>query len=109
MANLTITPANVLASATALTASGVAGATITAGQTIYKDATDSKKLKLSDANLSAATAAVDGIALNAASSGQPVSYVFQDDAFTPGATLVVGETYVLSGTAGALCPVADLV
>lgn len=108
MANLSVTAASVLASATALTGAGIAGATITAGQPIYKDTADSNKLKLADANASAATAVVEGIALNGAATGQPVSFVYQDDVFTPGGTLVVGETYVVSATAGSLCPIADL-
>jgi hypothetical protein len=107
MANLTITAASVLASATALTGEGVAGAAITQGQPLYKDATDSKRLKLADAN-AAASAEVVGISLNAGSTGQPVKYAYDDALFTPGGTLVVGETYALSATAGALCPIADL-
>lgn len=108
MANLSVTAGSVLASATALLGAGVAGAAITAGQPVYKDTADSNKLKLADANASAATAVVEGIALNGASAGQPVQFVYQDDSFTPGGTLVVGETYALSATAGSLCPLADL-
>lgn len=107
-ADLSVTAASVLASATALTGAGTAGATITAGQTLYIDASDSNKLKLADANASAATATVVGIALNGAASGQPVRYVYEDSTFTPGATLTVGEVYILSATAGGLAPVGDL-
>jgi hypothetical protein len=41
-----ITAANVLAGANAKKRTGVAGATITAGQTVYEDSTDSNKFKL---------------------------------------------------------------
>lgn len=108
MADLSITAANVLASATALRSTGVAGATITQGDLLYKDATDGNKLKLADADASAATATVVGIALNAGSAGQPITYAISDDAFTPGATLTVGEVYCLSATPGGLAPVGDL-
>lgn len=108
MADLTITASSVLASASAIVRSGTAGATITAGQPIYIDTADMNKLKLADANASAATAVVAGIALHGASAGQPLKYVVEDASFTPGATLTVGQVYVLSATAGGIAPVADL-
>lgn len=108
MAALTITPANVLASTGALRGSGIAGETIAQGEVVYKDATDSGKIKLADANVSAAAATVRGIAECAASAGQPIFYATEDAAFTPGATLEVGEVYVLGNTPGELVPVADL-
>lgn len=113
MADISVTAANVLAGANAKTDSGTAGATITAGQTLYRDSTDSNKLKLADSNASAATATCVGIALHGASSGQPLKFVYEDDDFTPGGTLSLSGAgddgvYVLSGTAGAFAPVADL-
>lgn len=109
MANYTLTAASVLASATAQKKLAVAGATITAGQAIYLDASDSNKAKLADANVSAAVAALAGIALNGASAGQPISYVEADDDFTHGLTTVAaGDIIILSATAGAFCPAADL-
>lgn len=108
MADITVTAASVVKGANALTKHGTAGATITAGQTLYLDSTTGT-LKLADANASAATADVVGIALNGASSGQPVEYVYEDDDFTPGATVAAGTIYVLSGTAGGIAPAADLV
>lgn len=101
---IVVTAGSVLASATALCATGVAGVTITAGQTLYKDSTAGNVLKLADANASAATAAVVGIALNGGSVGQPIKYVYEDTAgFTPGATLTVGVVYALSATPGGIC------
>lgn len=108
MADLSVTAASVLASSTALKASGTAGATITAGQPLYIDSSDSNKLKLADCNASAATSAAVGIALHGASSGQPIAYAFDDSAFTPGATLTTGQIYAVSQNAGGICPVADL-
>lgn len=108
MANLTITAANVLAGSNATTRQGTAGATITAGQVVYFDDTTST-YKLADCN--SATAAVRspaGIALNGASSGQPLMVLTGGD-ITIGATLTAGVAYYLSGTAGGICPVADLI
>lgn len=107
MAVLTITPANVLKSAQGLTAAGIAGATITAGQTLYKDVADGNKLKPAASN-SAASSDVVGIAQHGASTGQPISYVYEDPAFVTGGTMAPGEVYTTSATAGAINPVADL-
>lgn len=107
MANLAITAANVLASATAIRGAGIAGATITAGQPLYADASDSNKLKPADANVSAATAAVVGIALNGGAAGQPINYVVSDPNFISGGAMAVGTVYAVSATAGSMNPVAD--
>jgi hypothetical protein len=108
MADVTITAANVLASTSATTRTGIAGATITAGQVLYKDASDSNKLKLADANGVAAARVVEGIALHGASSAQPMKYVVTDSQFIPGFTVVVGTTYILaSDNPGAIAPAAD--
>lgn len=107
MADLTITAANVIKGTGASTKTGVAGATITAGQTVYMDASDSNKIKLADANASSATAACIGIALHAALAGQPITY--QDSGIIAlGSILTAGAVYVLSATAGGIAPVADL-
>lgn len=107
MAILSITASAVLKGANAQFQTGLAGATITAGQTVYLDAADST-YKLADANLSAAAATVVAIALNSASAGQPVSVLQEDDDFTTGGTMVTGTVYVLSATAGGINPAADL-
>ena len=108
MADISVTAANVVAGANAKKVTGVAGGTVTAGQTLYADSADSFKLKPGDANASSVTAKIAGIALHGASSGQPLTYVHEDDDFTPGATLTTGTIYVASATAGGLAPVADL-
>lgn len=107
MADLSITAANVVAGANAKTKQGTAGATITAGQTVYRDPTDDK-FKLADCD--SATAAVrktSGIALHAAANGQPL-LVHTEGPITIGAVLTPGVAYYLSGTPGGICPVADL-
>lgn len=106
MADITITAANVAKGTGAQTATGIAGASITAGQTLYRDPT-AFTLKLADANASATTATVEGIALHAAATGQPITYQFAGE-LTIGATVVAGTVYVLSANAGGICPAADL-
>lgn len=107
MSDLSITSANVIAGSGARTRLGTAGATITAGKTVYLDSSDNK-YKLADCD--SATAAVRspaGIALNGASNGQPL-VVLEEGPVTIGATMTAGVAYYLSPTAGGICPVADV-
>lgn len=108
MADVVITAANVLKVSGATVERGTAGATITAGQLVYKDSSDSNKYKLADANGAAALNVVVGIALNGASSGQPLE-VLTAGLIDIGGTITVGGVYVASATAGGIAPVADLV
>lgn len=112
MADITITAANVVPSAAALARRkcAVAGATIAAGNIIYLDTAASNVAKLADANgASALIRTPVGMAINSASTGQPVEYIDYDDALvigTHGVTINTG--ILLSATAGGLAPVADL-
>lgn len=107
MSAISVTAGSVLKGTNASTTSGTAGATITAGQAVYLDAATTT-YKPADANASTTTAAVVGIALNGASSGQPITIVTEDDDFTPGATIVAGETYICGGGAGEINPIGDI-
>lgn len=108
MADLVITAASVVAGTGATKENGVAGASVTAGQVVYKDASDGGKFKLADND--SATAAVRspyGIALHAAAANQPLT-VLKEGPITIGATVAVGVVYCLSSTAGGICPNADI-
>ncbi len=105
MADIAITAANVVKGSGASTSSGTAGASITAGQTLYLDSA-TNTLKLADANSTAATAACVGIALHAASSNQPIQYLTQGP-ITIGGTLTAGVFYIASATAGGVAPASD--
>lgn len=106
MADVTVTAANVLKGAGATTVDMIAGATITAGQVIYKEAATGQA-KLADCDSATAEARIPyGIALNGAAAGQPVE-VLRSGLITIGGTLTAGSEYWLSGTAGAICPAAD--
>lgn len=107
MADLSITAANVIAGAGARTKLGTAGATITAGKTVYLDSADNE-YKLADCD--SATVIVRspvGVALNGASDGQPL-VVLEEGLVTIGATMTAGITYYLSPNPGGICPVADV-
>lgn len=109
MATLTVTASQVQPGSGAPVETATAGATITAGQVLYKDSTDSNKMKLADANGTQAVATVAGIALNGAASGQPVRYQKSGSiTIGAGASMTVGEIYVLSATAGGIAPEADI-
>jgi hypothetical protein len=104
MADLTITAANV-AKVSGTTVNGTAGATITAGQAVVLSG--STYLLADNNHATAALRVPTGIALHAASSGQPLA-VLTNGTITIGATMTAGVAYYLSGTAGAICPVADV-
>lgn len=106
MADVTITAANVLAGADAEIEHGIAGATETAGQAVYRDDTD-RKYKLGDNNGAAALRKVRGITLNGGANGQPMAILKRGD-ITIGGTLVAGSIYCLSAAPGAICPQADV-
>ncbi len=107
MADLSVTASQVIAGADADFFDGTAGVTVTAGQTIYQDATDNL-LKLADANASIATANLKGIALHGASASQPLR-IQRSGTITLGAAAapVVGKQYKLSITAGGITPIED--
>lgn len=107
MADISITAANVIAGSNATVEHGTAGATITAGQVVYKAASD-KKWKLADNNSATSEVRIaTGVALNGASNGQPISVQKAGD-ITIGGTMTAGVAYYLSDTPGGICPVADL-
>lgn len=106
MADLSITAANVAKGANAAVVSSyLAGASITAGQSVYLDATTGT-IKLADADALASSDAV-GVALNNAASGQPIVYQRSGN-ITIGATVAVGVAYYVSTTAGGICLESDL-
>lgn len=106
MADYSVTASAVVPTTTTVTASGTAGATITAGQPLYADASASNQLKPA-ANTSAATAAVVGIALNGASANQPVDYAVSGDV-TFNSIFTAATCQVLGSAAGGISNSADL-
>ncbi|MBB5664747.1 hypothetical protein GGE68_002944 [Rhizobium leguminosarum] len=112
MADIVITAANVVAGASAQTKTGIAGATIAAGDIVYLDSTTTGKWQLADSDAAAAEArgltGNIGMALNSAALNQPVVVAMPGTQVTVGAVLTAGTAYYLSDTPGKLCPVADI-
>ncbi len=106
MTDLVVTPANVLEGTQARKQTGVAGAAITQGQSVYSDT--SGQLQSAQKAVDAGTAAAVGVALNSGEAGQPITYQSGGEVDV-GATLVVGETYVVGAAAGGIAPIADVI
>jgi len=108
--DVSITAANVVASSSASKVLGTAGATVAAGQLVYRDSSDSNKFKLVDADSGTAAArVVYGVALNSASNGQPINVCTADTTLEIGThSVAVGTVLIASDTAGGLMPVADV-
>jgi len=104
MAAISITAANVQASSAAtLRKEYNAGATITAGQAVYLNASNVWVLADSDAaGLGNAIDSLIGIATNGASTGQPLTVCTADTAFTLGGTMTNGKAIYLFTTPGAV-------
>ena len=106
MADLVQTAANVQAGTGSTTQRKNAAVAVTAGDAVYVDATGA--LDLCENDLTAVEAACVGIALNDAAIGQPVVYQ-TSGRINIGATLTVGEVYVVGAAPGAVAPVADVI
>jgi hypothetical protein len=109
MADVTITTTAIKKIAgNTITDRGVSGAAITVGDVLYRDSSDSNKLKRAIATTQAQALNVVGIALNSvAGADQPVEYAISGDLTMSG--LTAGTVYVLSGgAAGGIAPTADL-
>lgn len=107
MADITITAANVLfTSGNKLT--GVAGASVTAGQAVYLDSA-AGTLKLAQCDGTAAEADAVGIALHAAGTNQPLTYAAHGSVINIGGTTAKTTTYMVSAAAGGVAPQADIV
>lgn len=108
--DLTVTATSVEKYSGAATATAPAGETITAGQTVFKDAVVGSatlgKLLKTDVN-DGTRHFCDGIALNGGALNQPVQYQTGGD-IDVGATLAVGMTYVPSATQGGIAPITDV-
>jgi hypothetical protein len=105
MVDITITATAVLTSSGATVENGTAGATITAGQTVYLDESTGR-YELSDADGAAALRRPRGIALHASADGQPLRIHKAGDLTMDG--LTAGVSYYQSPTPGGICPRADV-
>lgn len=107
MTDVSVTAGSVIAGSNAKKTPGIAGATITAGQVVYREAS-TQKFKLCDVDSATAEARTPfGIALHGASDGQPLMVQTEGD-INVGGTLVVGTVYLASDTPGGIMPSTDV-
>lgn len=108
MAAISVTDTAVLASTGATGSTAKAAATITAGQVGY--IASNNVFTLADANGTPPANAPAAVALNGGAINQPIKYASADPNFTPGFTVLAGDTIWLSPTAGGMTKtIADLV
>ncbi len=110
MADISVTAAEVLPGTGALYARGVFKSTTTAGQTAYlstTDGTDPPTYGLFDANGTDELATLAGVFMNGGAAGQPCTVLVGGN-YDPGFTVVVGEIYVGTVTAGGIALADDL-
>jgi hypothetical protein len=105
MADLTQTAANVKLNAGASVVVGIAGETLTQGQPAVLSGSKWVRARAT----TAALANCSGIVLTPAVLDEPVVIAKQGTRINLGATLAVGEVYVVSATLGAIAPIGDLV
>jgi len=106
MADLTQTRAEVSLESPGPIGAGIGGEAFDQGQPIYFS---EGKWYLSDANDTAAKAEAEAISLAPCKGdGRYFAYARPGADIDLGATLDPGEVYVVSATAGAICPVGDL-
>ena len=108
MADLSVTAANVRRGAEYVETTGTSGEAITIGQLVAEDTSDGK-LYLADCDSgTTARRKITGVALSTVSAvDQKLTYI-SSGYVNPGAAVTSGEIYVLSGTAGGICPEGDL-
>jgi hypothetical protein len=83
------------------------GATVSAGNPVYRDAADGK-YKVADANASSSTAAVVGVAMTPGIDTGYGLIAISGSIVLVGTTMAVGSSYYVSATAGSIIPEADL-
>ena len=105
LGDISVTAASVVPGPGAPTQTGIFGETVTAGQLLYKDASNSNKL-MKASTLNSATAECVGVSLDGGAAGQPGTYQTSGE-YTVGGTCAIGVAYGVSDTAGAIALVAD--
>jgi len=107
LADITITAANVVPGSGATILAGTAGETITAGQCVYLNASNLWLKAQCDGTTLEAGSSNIGIALTGSSLNQSIN-VQVAGTITIGGTVVATTPYIVSATAGGICPFADL-
>lgn len=106
MADASQTPANVTWVSGVRPTVVKAGATVAAGQPVYRDTSDNE-YKLGDADTDAASE-IEGLSLSGGVDGRDMLLALPGSRINVGFTATAGTIYVLSTTAGGIAPWADL-
>jgi hypothetical protein len=108
MAAITVTPGSVLRVDGDKVHGYLAGATITAGMSVYVDSNGAVQIGTNATSAgSGVSAQLVGVALNGGSSGQDIAILKTGGTVNIGGTVAVGKQYCL-GTAGGIIPVDDI-
>lgn len=107
MADLSVTAANVKL-VSGPTEDTTAGAAVTAGQIVYREASSGKAKLTDNDSATAEVRAIRGMALHAAGVDQPLKIAKNGAIVDLGAILTAGTDYYASGTPGGICPRADV-
>lgn len=107
MTDLSITATSV-ALVSGQTEQVTAGASVTAGQIVYREAATGHAKLADNDSATAEVRAIRGVTLHAATSGQPLTIAKNGAVVSLGAILTAGVDYYVSGTPGGICPRADV-
>lgn len=108
MAAISVTPGSVLRVDGEVVNGFLAGATITAGMSVYVDSAGAVQIGTNATSAGSGVGAqLVGIALNGGSIGQPISILKTGGTVNIGGTVSIGKQYCL-GTAGGIIPVDDI-
>lgn len=107
MADITVTSTSVIPGANATVLTGTAGETITAGQSVYLNASSLWMKAQCDGTALEAGSSNRGIAVTGAAINQSINVQIAGT-ITIGATVVATTQYIVSATAGGICPIADI-
>lgn len=107
MADVSITPANVVPGSNTKFEVVDGGGSVLGGYTVYKDTTDGNKIKACDADVQA-SAVCAGIVASTGGTNQKLVIYTKGDVTLGSGNLTVGTTYCVSTNAGGIAPEADL-
>lgn len=107
MADIAVTANSVKPTSSTTIITGVAGATITAGQLVYLAAATGKYGLYDADSATAEVRALAGVAMNGAAADQALG-VATKGLYTVGATVAASIPYFGSPTPGGICPAADI-
>jgi hypothetical protein len=108
MTDLVFVASEILASPSAKRTEGISGGTPVAGDVMYLSPDDDQWRRASNNSATVGAKVPSGIALNGATTGQPIDVFVWGD-LTVSSVLTPGDAYYLSANPGKICPRADVI